>query len=281
MDHLDALENESIYIIREAYKKFHKLGMLWSIGKDSTTMLWLVRKAFFGKVPFPVIYIDTGKHFPEMYEFRDWCVDKWNLNLIVSENIKKADEQGIGPKDKLECCGLRKTKALKDTIDEHKFDALLLGIRRDEHGVRAKERVFSPRNKDFYWDYKNQPPELWDQYKTQKETEQHLRVHPILHWTELDIWKYIKRENLPTNPLYFAKNGKRYRSLGCMPCTQPVESNASNFDEIIEEVKNSTVTERSGRAQDKEEAHAMQKLRALGYMALLFFVPTILTTILW
>ncbi len=266
MDKLDALESESIYIIREAYRKFHKLGMLWSIGKDSTTLLWLVKKAFFGKVPFPVIYIDTGLHFKEMYEFRDMCVKKWGLNLIISKNYEEAEGLGIGPSDKLKCCAIRKTDALKKTIADYKFDALLLGIRRDEHGVRAKERFFSPRNKDFYWDYKNQPPELWDQYKTQKESEQHIRVHPLLQWTEVDIWEYIKREKLPVNPLYFAKNGKRYRSLGCKPCTSPVDSNASNIDEIIEEIKKSKITERSGRAQDKEEAHAMQKLRALGYM---------------
>ncbi|MBN1376953.1 sulfate adenylyltransferase subunit 2 [Candidatus Woesearchaeota archaeon] len=266
MDHLDRLESNSIYIIREAYKKFNKIAMLWSIGKDSTTMLWLAKKAFFGKVPFPVVYIDTGKHFQEMYDFRDECVKKWNLNLIVSDNIKEAEKQGIGPKDKLKCCTIRKTEALKKTIDKYKFEALLLGIRRDEHGIRAKERTFSPRNKDFRWDYKNQAPELWNQYKSQKESEQHLRVHPLLEWTEIDVWKYILRENLPVNKLYFTKNGKRYRSLGCKPCTQPVKSNAKNVQEIIKEVKESRIAERSGRAQDKEEAQAMQKLRALGYM---------------
>jgi sulfate adenylyltransferase subunit 2 len=266
LTHLDKLESKSIYIIREAYANYKKMGMLWSIGKDSTTMLWLVKKAFFGKVPFPVIYIDTGKHFQEMYDFRDECVKKWDLDLIVSKN-KQADKNGIGPKDKLKCCGMRKTEALKETIAEHKFEALLLGIRRDEHGVRAKERTFSPRNKDFRWDYKNQAPELWDQYKSQKETEQHLRVHPILHWTEVDIWKYTKRENLPINPLYFADDkGKRYRSLGCEPCTTPVDSKAKNIDEIIKEVEESKTAERAGRAQDKEEANAMQNLRALGYM---------------
>jgi len=266
MDYLDALESESIYIIREAYKKFRKLGMLWSVGKDSTTLVWLVKKAFFGKVPFPVIHIDTGLKFKEMYTFRDWCVKEWGLNLIVATNVDEAEKRKIGPEHKIECCNLRKTEALKKAIATHKFDALLLGIRRDEHGVRAKERVFSPRNKDFVWDYKNQPPELWEQYKTQKETEQHLRVHPLLHWTELDIWEYVKRENLPINPLYFAKNGKRYRSLGCVPCTKPVDSDADNVDKIIQEIRTSEITERSGRAQDKEEANAMQKLRALGYM---------------
>ncbi len=268
MDHLDKLESKSIYIIREAYKKFRKIGMLWSIGKDSTTMLWLAKKAFFGKVPFPVIYIDTGMHFKEMYEFRDECVKKWDLNLIVSDNIEEAEKQGIGPKDKLKCCTMRKTDALKKTIAEHKFEALLLGIRRDEHGIRAKERIFSPRDKDFRWNYKNQAPELWDQYKSQKETEQHIRIHPLLHWTETDIWDYILRENLPVNNLYFAKKGKRYRSLGCKPCTLPVKSSAKTVKEIIKEIKESKIAERSGRAQDKEEANAMQKLRALGYMIL-------------
>ncbi|MBD3247558.1 phosphoadenosine phosphosulfate reductase family protein, partial [Candidatus Pacearchaeota archaeon] len=131
---------------------------------------------------------------------------------------------------------------------------------------------FSPRNKDFRWNYKEQAPELWEQYKSQKESEQHLRVHPLLHWTEIDVWNYIKRENLPVNPLYFSKDGKRYRSLGCMPCTEPVESTAKDIDEIIKEVKESKVAERSGRAQDKEEADAMQKLRALGYMTFFGFI---------
>lgn len=266
MGHLDQLESQSVYIIREAYKKFKKLGLLWSVGKDSTVLLWLVKKAFFGKVPFPVIHIDTGYKFKEMYAFRDWCVDKWNLNLIVADKIKEANEKGIGPKDKIECCNLRKTIALKDEIKKQGFEALLLGIRRDEHGVRAKERVFSPRNKDFKWNYKDQPPELWDQFKTQKESEQHLRVHPLLHWTEIDIWEYIQRENLPINPLYFAKNGKRYRSLGCVPCTNPIDSDADTVPKIIQEIIDNKTSERGGRAQDKETANAMQKLRSLGYM---------------
>lgn len=266
MDHLEQLESQSIFIIREAYKKFRRIAMLWSVGKDSTTLLWLAKKAFYGRVPFPVIHIDTGLKFKEMYEFRDWCVKNWGLNLIIAENYKEAEKLGICPDSKLECCTMRKTEALKKAIAKHKFEALLLGIRRDEHGIRAKERVFSPRNRDFQWDYKDQPPELWDQFKTQKEGEQHLRVHPLLHWTEIDIWNYVKQENLPINPLYFAKEGKRYRSLGCVPCTKPIDSNAKNVDEIIKEVKESRISERSGRSQDKEEANAMQKLRSLGYM---------------
>ncbi len=271
LSHLDKLESNSIYIIREAYKKYKKLGMLWSIGKDSTTLLHLVRKAFFGKVPFPVIYIDTGKHFQEMYDFRDKLVKQLNLNLIISSNTEKADKLKIDENSKIKCCGIRKTDALKNTLEKHKFDALLLGIRRDEHGIRAKERVFSPRNKEFKWDYKNQAPELWNQYKSKKQDEQHLRIHPLLAWTELDIWEYIKRENLPINPLYFAKQGEdgkfyRYRSLGCSPCTLPVKSKADNVDKIIQEIKTSKQEERGGRAQDKETATAMQQLRALGYM---------------
>lgn len=677
MDHLDRLESESVYIIREAYKKYNKLAMLWSAGKDSTTLAHLARKAFLGKVPIPAIYIDTGYHFDEMYEFRDKLAEKWGLNLVIAKS-EEADEKNITPDDKLKCCGMRKTQALKDLIAEEGFDALLVGIRRDEHGIRAKERYFcfprgtqiygedaktienikrgekvfshtgelnkvldistreyegslvkmtpiyglpifltpnhpvlskrpegsgksfsyelesfdgkthtgkdeitgrsridwrnaeelekgnwifipnlvsnngikrkisikpfledqknlvktngklhyksahrdstqidneiklskdllrtlgyyvaegsfcksanqlsfafhedendliddllstmretfnisgsirqkdgvkakevtfsskvlglffsrlcgekaaekklpyffnrldeetlvelikgcwlgdgshqkyttvsshlahqlrlallklgilssikkksrnepnqiilrivgpdkkkfkeifqkksrieykgriknirevketprvnnkgphpgtggrwiriesidtvpfqgklynlhvknrktylsqgmavhnSPRDQDFQWDYKDQPPELWDQYKSEKEAGQHLRVHPLLSWTELDVWKYIKRENLPVNPLYFAKerDGKmtRFRSLGCEPCTDTVESDVKSVDDMITEIKESNIQERSGRAQDKEEAHAMQKLRALGYL---------------
>ncbi len=271
MTHLDRLESESIYIIREAYKKYNKPAMLWSAGKDSTTLAHLVRKAFLGKAPIPAIYIDTGYHFQRMYDFRDKLAEEWDLNLKIAKS-EKAEEENITPDDKLSCCGMRKTEALKNRIAEEGYDAILVGIRRDEHGIRAKERTFSPRDEDFQWDYKDQPPELWDQYKSEKEAGQHLRVHPLLSWTELDVWKYIKRENLPVNPLYFAeeRDGKmmRFRSLGCRPCTEPVESDVKSVDDMIKEIQKSDVEERSGRAQDKEEAHAMQKLRALGYMML-------------
>ena len=271
LTHLDKLESQSIYIIREAFRRYKKLAALWSVGKDSTVLLHLARKAFIGKIPFPVIHIDTGKKFQEMYAFRDKMVEDLKLNLIIASKAKEADEKGIDEHAKIECCNLRKTEALKEAIAKYKFEALLLGIRRDEHGIRAKERTFSPRNKEFKWDYKNQAPELWDQYKGQKENEQHLRIHPLLGWTELDVWEYVKKEGLPINPLYFAKkaeDGKfyRYRSLGCVPCTKPVESSASNVDEIVEEIRTSKIGERSGRAQDKETLYAMQQLRALGYM---------------
>jgi len=266
MEKLDELESRSIYIIREAYNQFKNLGVLWSIGKDSTTLLWLVRKAFFGKVPFPVIHIDTSYKIPEIYKFREKFVKEWDLNLLVGRN-EEAIKAGMGPeKGRLKCCTELKTNALKLTIAKHGFKALLLGIRRDEHGIRAKERYFSPRNIQFKWDYKNQPPELWDQYKTKAEHEIHLRVHPLLHWTELDIWEYIQREAIPVIDLYFAKNGKRYRSIGCAPCCNPVASNANTVDKIVEELKTTTVAERSGRVQDKESAFMMQKLRSLGYM---------------
>ncbi len=260
------MESKSIYIIREAFADFKRPAALWSTGKDSSVVLWLCMKALFGKIPFPVIHIDTGYKFEEMYEFRDNLAKEWNLDLMVARN-KEAVEAGVGPKDgKLDCCTTLKTEALKRFLEEHRFDALLLAIRRDEHGIRAKERVFSPRDKGFKWDYRNQPLEMWDQYQSVDETGVHTRVHPILHWREVDVWEYIRQEGIPVNPLYFAKNGKRFRSLGCEPCTSTVDSEASSIDEIIEELKNTKVAERSGRAQDKEKAFMMQKLRALGYM---------------
>lgn len=672
LTHLDKLESEAMYIIREAYRKYDRPAMLWSAGKDSTTLAYLVKKAFLGKAPVPAIYLDTGYHFEQMYKFRDKLADKWDLNLVVAKN-EEAETKNITPDDKIKCCGMRKTEALKNIMADEGFDALFLGIRRDEHGVRAKERTFcfptgtevygetlkniedfekgdrvfthtgkpreildistreyegdlvelepvygfpihltpnhpvlskktegtgeyvstevegfdgkkrkieleitgkasidwreaeelekgdwvfipnldendsdkdyitlesflrdqeglvntggklhykaahkdsfwienkveldkdfirtigyyiaegsfcksanqlsfvfhreeeeyiddlwftmkktfningesrvkdskakeilfsskvlglffsrlcgdragkkrlphffhrlereklielirgcwrgdgsnqkyttkskqlahelriallkldilssikkksksepnqyvlriagpdkdkfeeifgiesaidyedrfdmvkevdetprvdskgphpktggrwirvrsvgkisyngplynlhvdkyktylphgiavhnSPRDEDFEWNYKDQPPELWDQYKSEREAGQHLRVHPLLSWTELDIWKYIKRENLPVNPLYFSQDGERFRSLGCKPCTEPVESDVESVDDMIEEIEQSDKGERSGRAQDKESANAMQKLRALGYM---------------
>ncbi len=266
MDNLDKLESQSIFIIREAYSQFRKVAMLWSIGKDSTTLLWLVRKAFFGKIPFPVLHIDTSHKFKEIYEFREKYAKEWGLNLLVARN-DEALAAGVAPdKGKFQCCNELKTVALKKAIAQYDFKALYLGIRRDEHGIRAKERIFSPRDEDFEWDYKNQPPELWDQYKTKAKDEEHLRVHPILGWREIDIWEYIQRENIPITPLYIAKDGKRYRSIGCECCCNPVDSDADTIDQIVEELKTTKISERSGRAQDKESAYMMQKLRSLGYM---------------
>ncbi len=266
MDRISRLENQSIFIIREAYYQYKKMAMLWSIGKDSTTLLWLIRKAFFGRIPLPVVHLDTGYKFKEIYEFRDKYVKEWKLNLIIGKN-QEAVDKGINPgKSKFECCTELKTNALKQIIARYHFNALYLAIRRDEHGIRAKERIFSPRDEDFEWNYKNQPPELWDQYRAIIKEEEHLRVHPLLGWREIDVWEYIKQQNIPVVSLYFAKNGKRYRSIGCQTCCNPVDSEADSIDKILEELKNSQISERSGRAQDKESAYLMQKLRSLGYM---------------
>jgi len=267
MDYLDELESKSIYVIREAYRRFERIAMLWSVGKDSTTMLWLCRKAFFGHVPFPVVHIDTGYKFPEMYRFRDELAARWGLSVIVATN-RAARAAGVGPHQgsKLACCTALKTEALRQVIREHDLQAVLLGIRRDEHGIRAKERYFSPRDEGFHWDYRHQPAELWGHYKSLSDDGQHLRIHPLLHMSELDVWRYVHREGLPVTELYFARDGRRYRSIGCAPCCSPVESEAGTVEEIIEEIAASRTSERSGRAQDKEHAYTMQKLRALGYM---------------
>lgn len=266
MGHLEQIEAQSIYILREAYKHFGKLGMLWSIGKDSTVMLWLAQKAFFGQCPFPLIHVDTSYKIPEMIEFRDELIKKHNLNLIVHQN-KDALDLGMHPKrGRLECCKALKTTPLNEVVKKYGFEGLILGVRRDEEGSRSKERFFSERNNECKWDYTDQPPELWDQFKTDFKKGNHIRIHPLLQWTEIDIWEYIKRENIPVVKLYFANNGKRYRSLGCYPCTFPIDSNVTTIDGIIEELKNTKQTERSGRAQDQEDSYAMQKLRSEGYM---------------
>lgn len=266
MDYLEKLEAESIYILREAYKNLGKLGMLWSIGKDSTVMLYLAQKAFFGHCPFPLIHVDTTHKIPAMIEFRDKLAQEYNVKLIVHTN-QAALDAGMGPeKGRLACCKALKGEGLQQVVQNHGFEGLIVGIRRDEEGSRSKERVFSERDKDSNWDYADQPPELWNQFKTDFKKGNHIRVHPLLGWREIDVWEYIKRNNIPVIDLYFSKAGKRYRSLGCAPCTNPVNSTASNIDEIIEELKATTETERSGRAQDQEDAHALEKLRKNGYM---------------
>jgi sulfate adenylyltransferase subunit 2 len=260
------LENHSIYILREARRQFRNPAMLWSVGKDSTTLVWLCRKAFFGKVPFPVLHIDTGFKFRRIYEFRDEWTARWGLNLIVVRN-DEALRRGVNPRDgKLECCNELKTNALKLAIEKFGFDGLLLGIRRDEHGIRAKERYFSPRDTAFRWNYSDQPLELWDLYRADVSEDRHVRVHPLLHWTEKDIWRYVRHEGIPFVDLYLASKGLRYRSIGCETCCSPIASAATTVDEIVAELEASTDGERDGRAQDKENAYNMQRLRALGYM---------------
>ncbi|MDR3210896.1 MAG: sulfate adenylyltransferase subunit 2 [Planctomycetota bacterium] len=266
MDHLDELEAESVYILREAYKLLGKLAMLWSIGKDSTVLLWLAKKAFFGHVPFPLVHVDTSYKIPEMIRYRDQLARELGFELIVHSN-QEALAAGMGPEQgRLICCAALKTEALQQLVRLHKFNGLIVGVRRDEEGSRSKERVFSERNATDNWDYANQPPELWNQFKTDFPPGHHIRVHPLLQWNELDIWRYIGREKMPISDLYFTHDGERYRSLGCSPCTGRVKSQASTVAEIIQELESTTVGERSGRAQDREDAYALQKLRKAGYM---------------
>jgi sulfate adenylyltransferase subunit 2 len=293
MDHLDTLEATSIYILREAYANFKNLGMLWSIGKDSTVLLWLVRKAFLGHVPFPLIHIDTHYKIPEMIEYRDNLTRQWRLDMIVGTNWEALEQKRTFPDgavDRITCCGLLKTQALRDTLNgqgkrlrfnhntqryetdssNDPFTGIILGVRADEEGSRSKERYFSPRDKQNEWNIGEQPPEFWNQYKTEFAPGTHLRIHPLLDWTELNIWEYIQRESIPTVSLYYNHgSGKRYRSLGCYPCTFPVESESRSVAEIITELKTgkfSNIAERSGRAQDKDDGGSLETLRKDGYM---------------
>lgn len=293
MDHLDRLENKSINILREAYSEFKNLGMLWSIGKDSTVLVWLARKAFFGHVPIPLIHVDTHYKIPEMIDYRDKFAKEWKIDMIYGENKKALDAKQTYPEgnvSRIQCCKLLKADALKHTLngdwpryrlnhdkglyelDENKeaFTGVIVGVRADEEGSRSKERYFSPRNKENTWEFGDQPPEFWNQYKTDFKPGTHVRVHPLLDWTELDIWEYIQREKIPIVSLYFDRGeGKRYRSLGCYPCTTPVESTAKTVDEIVAELKTgkfADIAERSGREQDKEDGGGLEELRKDGYM---------------
>src|SRR6056297_1922800 len=292
MNHLDKLENRSIHIIREAYSEFKNLCMLWSIGKDSTVMLYLARKAFFGHVPIPLVHIDTGCKIPEMIKYRDEMTRKWELDMIVGQNEEALEKKETFPEGNathLECCRKLKTNALKETLsgktkryrfnhetdqyeaEENKepFTGVIVGVRADEEGTRSKERYFSPRDQNNDWNIGDQPPEFWNQYKTEFAPGTHLRIHPLLDWTELNIWEYIERERIPTVSLYYDQGeGTRYRSLGCQPCTFPIKSTARNPREIIEELRSGqlrNVAERSGRAQDAEDG-GLETLRKSGYM---------------
>ena len=293
MDHLDLLENKSVHILREAYSQLGNLCMLWSIGKDSTVLLWLARKAFFGHVPIPLVHIDTHFKIPEMIEYRDRLAAEWNLDMIYGENTEALSCHATFPEGNashIDCCMKLKTEALTNTLnakwpryrfnhekgiyekDTHcePYTGVIVGARGVEEGSRSTERYFSPRDKNNDWDVGDQPPEFWNQYKTDWAPGTHVRVHPLLDWTELDVWEYIERENIPVVPLYFDQgNGTRYRSLGCGPCTTPVQSTAKNVHEVIEELKTgkfANIAERSGRAQDKEGGGGLEELRRNGYM---------------
>ena len=262
--YLDDLEAQTIYILREAFNRISPLGMLWSIGKDSTALLWMVRKAFFGHAPIPMIQLDTSMELPEVYAFRDRIAADWGLNLVVEMCPPEEDmDPTLPPASR---AAARKTEGLKALLARDKYQGLLVGIRRDEQSTRAKERVFSPRSLDGAWDFRDQPPEFWDQYKTDFPEGVHVRIHPLLHWTELDIWRYTQREGIPIVPLYLSQNGKRYRSLGEKNITFPIESNAATIDDIIAELEVTRTPERAGRAMDHEAEDSFERLRASGYM---------------
>jgi sulfate adenylyltransferase subunit 2 len=264
MNRLDDLESQSIFIFREAHARLKNIALLWSLGKDSNVMIWLARKAFFGRVPFPVMHVDTGKKFPEMYAFRDRYSREWGLDFLAEQCPPiDAVDPSLPPAAR---SAARKTEGLKLALARYGFDGLIAGIRRDEEPTRAKERVFSMRGVEGGWDVRDQAPEFWNHFNASPPRGAHVRVHPILHWTEVDIWAYTRREGIPIISLYLSQNGKRYRSLGDSDITFPVESNAATIDQIIEELDTTRVPERSGRAMDHESEDAFERLRVSGYL---------------
>mgnify|MGYP000729073577 CR=1 FL=1 len=297
LSHLKELEAESIHIIREVAAEFENPVMLYSIGKDSSVMVRLAEKAFApGKVPFPLMHIDSKWKFKEMIQFRDEYAKKYGWNLIVESNME-AFNAGVGPfthGSKVHT-DLMKTQALLHALDKYKFDAAFGGARRDEEKSRAKERIFSFRNAEQAWDPKNQRPEMWKLYNTEINKGESIRVFPISNWTETDIWQYIKRENIPIVPLYFAKERPvvyrdgniimvdddrmrlnpgeepqmkkvRFRTLGCYPLTGGIESDAETLDEIIDETLSSVESERTTRVIDSDGgAASMEKRKREGY----------------
>jgi sulfate adenylyltransferase subunit 2 len=237
--------------------------MLWSIGKDSTALLWMVRKAFFGRVPFPVVQLETHMELDEVYAFRDEIVADWGLDFRAQICPPESEvDPTLPPATR---AAARKTAGLQALLREG-YDAVLVGIRRDEQAMRAKERVFSPRRIDGTWDVREQPPEFWGFYTTSVPDGAHLRVHPLLSWTELDIWEYTAAERIPYVPLYLSRAGKRYRSLGEKNITTPIDSDAASLEEIIEELRTTRQAERAGRTMDHESESSFERLRAAGYM---------------
>ncbi len=296
LSHLKELEAEAIHIIREVAAEFENPVMLYSIGKDSSVMVRLAEKAFYpGKVPFPLMHIDSKWKFKEMIEFRDNYAKENNWDLIVEYN-KEAFEAGVGPftHGSKYHTDTMKTQALLAALDKHKFDAAFGGARRDEEKSRAKERIFSFRDKFHQWDPKNQRPELWDTYNTKVQKGESIRVFPISNWTELDVWQYIRLENIPIVPLYYAaerpvveQDGNlilvdddrmpkeiaekaqnkliRFRTLGCYPLTGAIESGASNIEEIVEEMMTVKVSERTTRVIDFDQDGSMEQKKREGY----------------
>lgn len=296
LTHLQRLEAEAIFVMREVAATFAKPVMMYSIGKDSSVMLHLARKAFHpAPLPFPLLHIDTGWKFREMINFRDETAKRFGLDLIVHTNIE-AQERGINPFDhgSSDYTQLMKTEALKQALSEHAFDAAFGGARRDEEKSRAKERVFSFRSAKHVWDPKNQRPELWSLYNTRISPGESIRVFPLSNWTELDIWQYILEEDIDIVPLYFAdkrpvvrRSGQllmvddarmplepdespeyrsvRFRTLGCYPLTAAIESEARTLEEIVAEMLVARTSERQGRLIDHDEAGSMEKKKREGY----------------
>lgn len=296
LTHLKQLEAESIYIIREVAAEFDKPVMLYSIGKDSAVMLHLAMKAFFpGKPPFPLMHIDTTWKFREMIEFRDRLARELGLNLIVHIN-EEGVRQGVNPftYGSKRHTDIMKTEALKQGLNQYKFDAAFGGARRDEEKSRAKERVYSFRDQNHRWDPKNQRPELWNLFNGKINKGESIRVFPLSNWTELDIWQYIYLENIPIPTLYFAKlrpvvmrdgtwimvddermplepgerpqmKTVRFRTLGCYPLTGAVESAATTLPDIIQEMLLATTSERQGRMIDHDQAGSMEEKKREGY----------------
>lgn len=294
--HLKQLEAESIHIIREVAAEFENPVMLYSIGKDSSVMVHLALKAFYpAKPPFPLMHVDTTWKFREMIQFReDYARKELGLDLIVHIN-EEGKDLGIDPfEDSVRHTDLMKTVALKQALDKHRFDAAFGGARRDEEKSRAKERVFSFRDRNHRWDPKNQRPELWNLYNTKVNKGESIRVFPLSNWTELDVWQYIHLENIPIVPLYYSANRPvvwrndmwilkdddrlqlqpgekveermvRFRTLGCYPLTGAVESEATTLPDIIQEMLLTTTSERQGRAIDKDQGASMEKKKEEGY----------------
>jgi sulfate adenylyltransferase subunit 2 len=295
LTHLDQLEAEAIYIIREVAAECKTPVMLYSIGKDSSVMLHLAMKAFYPeKPPFPFMHIDTTWKFKEMIKFRDRKAEELGIEMIVHTN-EEGVEQGINPFDHGSAyTDIMKTQALKQGLDKYGFTAAFGGGRRDEEKSRAKERIFSFRNKNHAWDPKNQKPEMWKLYNTRINKGESMRVFPLSNWTEKDIWQYIRKENIDIIPLYFAKERPvvyrdgnivmidddrmklepseevvmmkvRFRTLGCYPLTGGVESEADTLDEIIEETLGAVSSERTSRVIDQEAAGSMERRKREGY----------------
>ena len=294
--HLERLEAESIGIMREVAAEFRNPVMLYSIGKDSSVMLHLARKAFFpGKPPFPLLHVDTGWKFREMIAFRDETVRRLGLDLIVHIN-EDGRGRGVNPISSGSALHTQvmKTEGLKQALDRHRFDAAFGGARRDEEKSRAKERVFSLRSAEHGWNPKAQRPELWRLYNTRLRPGESMRVFPLSNWTELDVWEYIAAEGIPVVPLYFAKPRPvvsrdgvlimvdddrlplapgeepemrlvRFRTLGCYPLTGAIESAAATLDDVIEELRGSHHSERQGRLIDNDEEAAMERKKREGY----------------